>query len=289
MSITCSLLVNVQEKAGRKQGSLLLEEMKRRAKAREQARKEEKLPDKPGSSGGSGKPGKKLSGGPQEKMKNIKEVMQMWQGKDRNAVENQEHGVLADTGSGASARQAHGRLDRPEKRGVDEVCVTLDLGDKPNGVDIENLTFTNNFVKTLPVKRKGQDLEVEGNQGTPNKKQRNTPLAARRRANSEKSDNIKFKNLITNHFRSLSPAVLTGDGGPVQGAGVQGGGVRDVAVPKAHAKTNCVLARVGEVGKTGCTVTSILVSQTQAAVGNASRQQLRENCTVGKVGKKCNM
>ena len=60
-------------------------------------------------------------------------------------------------------------------------------------------------------------------------------------------------------------------------------------MPKAHAKTNCVLARVGEVGKTGCTVTSILVSQTQAAVGNASRQQLRENCTVGKVGKKSNM
>ena len=68
-----------------------------------------------------------------------------------------------------------------------------------------------------------------------------------------------------------------------------------MAVPKAHAKTDCVLARVGEVGKTGCTVTNIVVGQTQAAVGiptntgRASRQQLRENCTVGKVGKKSNL
>ena len=171
------------------------------------------------------------------------------------------------------------------------VCVTLDLGGKPHGVDIGNLTV-NNFVKTLLVKRKGQDLEDEGDQGTPNRKKRNAPLAARRRAKSEKSDNIKFKNLITNHFQSLSPAVQTGNGEAVQSAGVQGGEVRGGAVPKAHAKTNSVLARVGEVGKTGRSVTNIVVGQAVGIPTNtsrASRQQLRESCTAGKVGKKSNL
>ena len=57
--------------------------------------------------------------------------------------------------------------------------MTVDLGDKPHGVDIVNLTV-NTFVKNLPVKRKGQDLEDDWNQATPDRKKRNTPLAARK-------------------------------------------------------------------------------------------------------------
>ena len=107
----------------------MLEEMKRRTRAREEAKKEGRLVSKPGGGGGSGKPGKKMTGRPQERMKNIKEVIQMWQEKDRNAkkaAENQEHGVLADLRSGEGIRQVHGRLDRPEEGGddVEEVCVT---------------------------------------------------------------------------------------------------------------------------------------------------------------------
>ena len=111
------------------------------------------------------------------------------------------------------------------------------------------------------------------------------------KAKSENPDKFKFKNLITNHFQNLSPAVKTGNGGAVHDAAVLGGGVRDGAVPKAPAKTNTVLARVGEVGKTGCSVTDVVIGQAQAAVGiptnigQASRQQLRESCTAGKVGK----
>ena len=56
-----------------------------------------------------------------------------------------------------------------------------------------------------------------------------------------------------------------------------------------------MLARVGEVGKTGCSVTDVVIGQAQAAVGiptnigQASRQQLRESCTAGKVGKISNL
>ena len=158
-----------------------------------------------------------MTGRPQEKTKNIKEVIRMWQEKDRKArkaAEEQEQGVPGDARDEEVGGQVHERLDRAEQGGGDDdevgVFLTVDLGDIPHGVEPDNLTFKN-IVKTLPVKRKELDLEEVEDQGTPDRKRRSAPLAVRRRAKSEKSDKYKNNNLITNHFRSLSSAVQAGD------------------------------------------------------------------------------